>query len=292
MFQRHECKGICYYTSPILSEAGFRHMFCTRMGGVSTGDFASLSVSTARKDRNGFTDSARNVEENYRRILGVLALTTENACAAKQIHSDIVYTVQNSDGGKGILESLPVLDGCDGVLLTPDCEELGAVCVKTADCVPILLANRDTGAVCAVHAGWRGSAADIATKAAKALGCGHMEHVLAAIGPCIGSCCYEVGDELYAAFARLLRSKDIACDIDRYVPLFPSCSMGGKRHADLAGINRALLEYLGVPSGNIDMSGFCTCCKRDEKSGERLFFSHRASGGFSGTFASVICSRK
>lgn len=292
MFQRHECKGICYYTSPILSEAGFRHMFCTRMGGVSTGDFASINVSTARKDRNGFTDSARNVEENYRRILGVLALTPENACAAKQIHSDIVYTVRSSDGGKGILESSSVIDGCDGVLLTPDCDEIGAVCVKTADCVPILLANRETGAVCAVHAGWRGSAADIATKAAKALGCGHMEHVLAAIGPCIGSCCYEVGDEVYAAFARLLRSKDIACDIDRYVPLFPSCSMGGKRHADLAGINRALLEYLGVPSGNIDMSGFCTCCKRDEKSGERLFFSHRASGGFSGTFASVICSRK
>lgn len=146
MFQRHECKGICYYTSPILSEAGFRHMFCTRMGGVSTGDFASLNVSTARKDRNGFTDSARNVEENYRRILGVLALTPENACAAKQIHSDIVYTVRSSDGGKGILESSSVIDGCDGVLLTPDCDEIGAVCVKTADCVPILLANRETGA--------------------------------------------------------------------------------------------------------------------------------------------------
>lgn len=292
MFQRHEYKGIGYYTSPLLSEAGFRHMFCTRMGGVSTGDFASLNVSTARKDRNGFTDSTRNVEENYRRILRALALSPENACAAKQVHSDIVYAVQRTDGGKGLLEDFPVLDGCDGVLLTPDCEGIDAVCVKTADCAPILLANRETGAVCAVHAGWRGSAADIVTKAAKALARGHMEHILAAIGPCIGRCHYEVGDEVYAAFARLLRSKDIACDIDRYVPLFPSCSMGGKRHADLAGINRALLEYSGVPAGNIEVSGFCTCCKTDETTGEKLFFSHRASGGFSGTFASVICARK
>ena len=292
MLQRHECKGICYYTSQLLSEAGFRHMFCTRMGGVSSGDFASLNVSTARKDRSGFPDSARNVEENYRRIADVLELAPEKACAAKQVHSDIVYTVQRTDGGKGVLEAFPVLDGCDGVLLEPDCEEIDAVCVKTADCVPILLANSETGAVCAVHAGWRGSAADIVTKAAKMLAHGCMEHILAAIGPCIGRCHYEVGEEVYAAFARLLRSKDAVSDIDRYVPVFPSCSMGGKRHADLAGINRALLEYSGVPSGNIEVSGFCTCCKTDEKTGEKLFFSHRASGGFSGTFASVICARK
>lgn len=123
MFQRHEYKGIGYYTSPLLSEAGFRHMFCTRMGGVSTGDFASLNVSTARKDQNGFTDSTRNVEENYRRILRALALSPENACAAKQVHSDIVYAVQRTDGGKGLLEDFPVLDGCDGVLLTPTAKE-------------------------------------------------------------------------------------------------------------------------------------------------------------------------
>lgn len=148
MFQRHEYKGIGYYTSPLLSEAGFRHMFCTRMGGVSTGDFASLNVSTARKDQNGFTDSTRNVEENYRRILRALALSPENACAAKQVHSDIVYAVQRTDGGKGLLEDFPVLDGCDGVLLTPDCEGIDAVCVKTADCVRFCL-QRETGAVCA-----------------------------------------------------------------------------------------------------------------------------------------------
>lgn len=292
MFIKNESEGIVYYTSPLLSESGFSHMFCTRHGGVSRGDFESLNVSTARKDRNGFADSASHVEENYRRALHVLKTQPEEACAAKQVHSDILHYVAVTDGGRGILEHLSPLSDCDGVLLTPENEKIRAVCVKTADCVPILLANRQTGAVCAVHAGWRGSAADIAGKAATALADGHMENVLAAIGPCIGLCCYEVGDELYRAFSRLFHYNKAADEVDRYLPLFPSCSMGGKRHADLAGINRVLLEYHGVLPGNIDVSSLCTSCTTDAATGEKLFFSHRASGGHSGTFPSIICVRK
>ena len=94
MFQRHECKGICYYTSPILSEAGFRHMFCTRMGGVSTGDFASLNVSTARKDRNGFTDSA----DNPNRAQQVIGVRMRNKKGTDSVTGDIhsIHSAQNS----------------------------------------------------------------------------------------------------------------------------------------------------------------------------------------------------
>ena len=290
MFLLKKADTVRYYTSTLLADAGFRNLFATRFGGVSGGDFASLNVSTARKDRNGYTDTAENVEENYRRALAVLEVLPQEACAAKQVHSNVVYTATAADGGKGILAEKTVLPDGDGVYLAP-VSGLRAACVKTADCVPILLANRETGAVCAVHAGWRGSASDIVTEAVGRLWDGHGEHILAAIGPCIGRCCYEIGDEVYTAFARLLRSKDYSCKVDDFLPVFPSCSMGGKRHADLAGINRALLAYAGVLPENIDVAGLCTACRREDECGERLFFSHRASGGFSGTFPSVVCVR-
>lgn len=289
MFIRNKRHDLVYYTSKLLSEAGFRHMFCSRMGGVSCGDFASLNVSTARKDTNGYTDSPARVEENYRRALAVLDVAPENACAAKQVHSNAVVAVKETDGGRGICVSSSTMPEGDGLLLEPDNSHVSAVCVKTADCVPILLANRRTGAVSAVHAGWRGSAMGIVATAAERLSEGKPEDVLAAIGPCIGVCCYEVGNEVTSAFSQLLRTRGGGSEIERYLPLFPSCSMGGKRHVDLAGINRFLLVHSGVPENNIEVSGMCTSCFRDEVTGEKMFFSHRASGGHSGTFPSIIC---
>ncbi len=291
MLIRNEMHGLVYYTSQLLSKAGFRHMFCSRMGGVSYGDFASLNVSTARKDANGYTDSPTRVEENYRRALAVLGVAPENACAAKQVHSGVVVPVTETDGGRGICASCAAMPEGDGLLLKPDNGRVSAVCVKTADCVPILLANRRTGAVCAVHAGWRGSAAGIVAAAAERLAEGKPEDVLATVGPCIGVCCYEVGNEVVGAFSRLLSTRGEGGEIDRYLPLFPSCSMGGKHHVDLAGINRLLLVHSGVPEENIEMSGMCTGCFRDEATGEKMFFSHRASGGHSGTFPSFICTK-
>ena len=290
MFEKREKSGVVYYISPLLEKAGFAHMFCTRFGGVSSGVFESLNVSTARKDETGQTDSAANVGENYRRALAVLDTQPEHAFAARQVHSAVVHEASTADGGRGVLPDAPRPDACDGVVLRRGTPGVSAVCVKTADCVPVLLADTITGDVCAVHAGWRGSAADIVTEAVRTLSGGHSERVIAAIGPCIGACCYEVGDEVYAAFAALLRSKRYDFDVDTLFPVFPSCSLGGARHLDLAGANRALLELCGVPSENIEVSGVCTCCYTDD--GLRPFFSHRASGGFSGTFVSAICARK
>lgn len=290
MYIRNETNGLTYFTSPLLTAARFPHAFCTRKGGVSCGDFASLNVSTSRKNRDGFADSPEHVEENYRRALALLDLRPEQACAAKQIHSNTVIEAREADGGKGICASRDNMPDADAVLLADNNAAVRAVCVKTADCVPILLANRKTGSVCAVHAGWRGTAAGIVREAAKKLADGHPQNVLAAIGPCIGLCCYEVGDEVVGALTRLLRSIDAEPDTERYLPLFPSCSASTRRHADLAVINRALLASVGVPEENVDCAGLCTACTRDAD-GEPLFFSHRASGGHSGTFVSLIRSK-
>ncbi len=291
MFIKREKNNIIYYTSPLFDDHGIPHMFCTRHGGVSSGDFDSLNVSTARKDLQGLCDSLSNVEENYRRALSVLGCTPENSCAARQVHSDIVAEVCENDFGKGIIASSPVMNDCDGVILRKSVANTGAVCVKTADCVPILLADLSTGDVCAVHAGWRGSAADIAAKAATKLSRGKPENIIAAIGPCIGLCCYEVGGEVYSAFDFLFKSRDCSYNTDGVFTISPVCSMGGKRHLNLALANAELLKLCGVKEENIDISGICTCCFKDEK-GKSVFFSHRGWGGHSGTFLSAVCSAK
>ena len=285
MFTKRIKNGVVYYTSPLFDSHNIKHMFATRFGGISAGAFDSLNVSTARKDENGNTDTPVNVEENYRRALLVLGTTPEKSCGTKQVHQDNVVVAENGFAGRGILANLPEMPGCDGIIAKKD-GKIDAVCVKTADCVPILLKNINTGDVCAVHAGWRGTAADIVTKAVQKLSYRKGEDVVAAIGPCIGRCCYEIGGEVYSQFEMLFRYKDKNYDMNMLFTTLPSCSMGGSTYLDLARANSELLRFAGVKSENIDISGICTCCYTEDLM--HPFFSHRASGGFSGTFVSAI----
>ena len=281
MFKRNEKNGVCFYTSPILEKHGIVHGFFTRHGGVSEGCFDSLNVSTARKDRNGNLDNPKNVFENYRLALSCLGTTPERAVGAKQVHENVVLRVENENAGRGINPSLPELCGCDGLFLDESTTEIDALCVKTADCVPILLSSKDGKQVSAVHAGWRGTVSDIVTKAAEKFSC-PKEDILCAIGPCIGVCCYEVGEEVYEAVKRLFAFKGMKNLTDSMFRNVCTCSASSKKKANLSEINKQLLLNFGLPEENIDVSGICTACHEDE------FFSHRASGGFSGTFPSII----
>ena len=287
MFNEKKYGLITYFTSPILDSYGIPHFFASRRGGVSAGDFESLNVSPVRKDSRGYTDLPENIYENYRRALEIIGVTPQNACTTKQVHSDIVKTVCESDAGVGVMPYRQVFEDCDGLVLERGTKNVGAVCVKTADCVPILLANVKTGAVAAVHAGWRGTVGDIVTRAVEKLGANPCD-VVAAIGPCIGKCCYEVGNEVYLAAKRLFEAKGIEADrLDTAFSSRAACSADTAKHADLALINKLLLESDGVCESNIDLSGLCTCCTKDAL-GELVFFSHRAMGGHSGTFVSAI----
>ena len=291
MFERHSLHGVIFYTSRLLQTHGFSHLFATRFGGVSTGAFDSLNVSTSRKDENGCTDTAENVAANYTRALSVIGISPDKAAAAKQVHSDNIAEATEDFNGINILPYRTRADGFDGLITrVSDEKSPEAVCVKTADCVPILLADVTTGDVSAVHAGWRGTVADITAKAAILLSHGKPENILAAIGPCIGKCCYEVGDEVYFAAKDLFERNGKHFDEERLCPVFACCSLGGKRHFDLAETNKQRLLDIGVPAANIETSGICTACFTDEY-GTHPFFSHRASGGYSGTFVSLIAKK-
>ena len=206
MFTRNEKDGVIYYTSPTLEKFGIVHGFFTRHGGVSGGDFDSLNVSTARKDRNGNLDNPKNVFENYRFALSALGTVPERAVSAKQVHENTVLRVVTEDSARGINPNLPEMSSCDGLFLDGSAGEIDALCVKTADCVPILLSSKDGKEVSAVHAGWRGTVSDIVTKSAEKFTCA-KEDILCAIGPCIGVCCYEVGEEVYEAVKELFAYK-------------------------------------------------------------------------------------
>ena len=276
-----------YITSELFRRCGIPHGFMTRHGGVSRGTaFGSLNVSSSRTDNDLRTDKSENVDENYRRIFAEFGTVPERCVNATQTHSDIILEVKEADGGLGTVFSRGFMPECDGLILKRD-TGIDAVCVKTADCVPIILANVSTGSVCAVHAGWRGTVKGIAAEAAGRLAKeSDISHVIAAIGPCIGKCCYEVGEEVKTSAEECLSrlgGKKGVCD-------FFTPKKNGKYMADLASLNLEILALCGLPRENTDSVGLCTCCAK--KDGEPLFFSHRASGGHSGAFLTLVMTKR
>ena len=234
------------------------HGFTTRHGGVSTGPLTSLNLA----QRAGESEAA--LAENWARVAAALGMPGAPVGLGSQTHG---VTVLNGDAttGSGRVD----LGEGDAIVLTKP----GAlIAVRVADCVPILL--RAPGAVAAVHAGWRGTAAGIVTQALAVLtaraGVSPAE-VVAAIGPAIGPCCYEVGDEVAQALLAVAPA---------HVALRP----GPRRpHADLRAVNEALLRAAGVRE--IEQVGPCTRCSPDH-------FSHRREGEATGRLAAVIGLRE
>jgi hypothetical protein len=163
-----------------------------------------------------------------------------------------------------------------------------ALAVRTADCVPLLLADRGSEAVAAVHAGWRGTAAGAATEAVAALGREfgtRPADIVAAIGPSIGPCCYEVGSELVDAFAAAGHERHL---IARWFPT-PPPPRGSRTPSalrlDVAGANRDQLLLAGVPEAQIFSCGLCTAMHLD------VLTSYRAEGKTAGRIVAAIRPR-
>ncbi|MBQ8409276.1 MAG: peptidoglycan editing factor PgeF [Clostridia bacterium] len=259
-----------FITSKILRSP---HGFCTREGGISTLEHTkSLNLAFGRGDD----------DETVLRNLEILAeragFDPKSVISLPQIHSDTVYKVGKADAGQGYYIRDSIRSG-DGYVTDEREVTLG---VKAADCVPILFeAERDGEivAVGAVHAGWRGTVAGIQQRCAEML-CReygvHPHQIRAAIGPCIGKCCYEVGPDLFAEVENRLG--------EEYAKAFVTPIEGreGKYFCDLPSLNRALLLDCGLPPQGVDVIGRCTCCEPS------LFFSHRYTGGKRGTMLNFI----
>lgn len=241
---------------------GAAHGFTTRYGGVSRGYLDSLNIGTGRGD-----DPA-NVLENYRILGSALGFDPRNAVLAKQIHSDIVHTVTEADLGAGLYA--PPLEPCDGLITNVPG---AALTVFTADCTPILLWDSVTGAVGAVHAGWRGTVLAIAARAVEAMGREYgsrPEDIRAAIGPNIGFCHFEtdadVPQALLSAFGQ---------EMEAFIR-----PQGAKYYADLKAVNAWILNRAGVTQ--VEISTDCTVCQC------RRFWSHRVTHGERGSQGAII----
>ncbi len=241
------------------------HGFTTRLGGVSQGYLESLNLGLHRGD-----DPA-NLLENYRIVSQALGFSLESLVMTRQTHSDVIRLVGRENGGEGL--DRPVEPECDGLITnTPGL----TLVVFTADCTPILLHDPVTGAVGAVHAGWRGTVADIAGKAVEAMEQAfgsRPEDIQAAIGPNIAQCCFETGSDVPEAVRSVLGAQAEAFLQAR----------GAKFHVDLKGVNEALLRRRGV--SQVDVSDCCTACQN------RRFWSHRVTQGRRGAQAAIICRK-
>jgi polyphenol oxidase len=277
-------RGIQILELPALSRLDWLiHGFSTRPGGESIIPEPAEGKKSGERVLNlGFAewDERERVIANRRRFFEALGAARMTPVTLRQIHSDIVVHV---DAGSLSQMAHPAkgdaLITCDpGILLI----------VQTADCIPILLADTRQRAVAAIHSGWRGTAQRIAEKT---LGRMRMEFgtrpedVVAAIGPGIGRCCYEVGHEVVAEFAAKFPAArdwfdgpfDALSGGDSDPNWLPWLTMRPPGHAppppramlDLFAANRAILEAAGVPLANISVTQFCTATRTD------LFFSYR-----------------
>lgn len=238
------------------------HCFTTRFGGVSEGYLASLNLGIHRGD------APENVVRNYEILGEAIGFDIHDLVFTRQTHTNIVRVVDGSNCGEGLERD--VVPECDALVTNTPGVALAAF---TADCTPILLHDPVTGAVGAVHAGWRGTVADIAGNAVRAMGesfGARPEDIRAAIGPNIGVCCFETHRDVPDAVRAVLGEEAEAF-------IVPA---GEKYRVDLKGVNAALLRRCGVR--DIEISCDCTACRPDR------FWSHRRVGNDRGSLAAII----
>jgi YfiH family protein len=260
MLQPRTQSGLTFYVSPLLENAGVPHAFSTRLGGVSTGPFASLNLGVLA-DASAEAELP-NVRENYRRLIAAIGCEGRERCWVYQVHGSDVCSVRPGEA----FESGAKADA----LVIDDPARL--VSVKYADCVPILLSTMDGRAVAAIHAGWRGVAARVVPAAVARLRemAQPQAELLAAIGPCIGFERFEVGHEVIEVFQTLFGD---AAPIRR---------AGEKGFIDLRKAVRLQLIGCGIDSDRIDTTDRCTARDAEE------FYSHRRDGGVTGRMAGII----
>lgn len=237
------------------------HCFTTRIGGVSEGIFESMNLGYHRGD------DPEKVAENYRILGHCIGFEIEDLVLTRQTHTDIVRKVGRADCNGIDHRQYPE---CDGLITN---EPGVGLVVFTADCTPILLHDPVTGAVGAVHAGWRGTAAGIVKNCVEAMVREYGSNpadICAAIGPNIGQCCFETDADVPDAMIAALGD-----DAKEFIEFWD-----GKYHVDLKEINGLWLERAGVRKIEISIS--CTACRPDR------YWSHRIVGNDRGSQGAII----
>lgn len=255
-----------YLTFPALSATGMvGHLFTTRIGGVSTGDCATMNLSFSRGE------DGETVLENYRRICGVLGVEPEDVAASMQTHTTNIRHVTAADRGKGVVRPQDYRD-VDGLVT----DEPGVVLACFfADCVPLYFVDPVKRAIGLAHSGWRGTVngmgARMTERMRDAFGSSPSD-LVAAVGPSICRDCYEVGEDVAGEFEKKFGGEGVVS---------PGREKG-KFQLDLWLANKLILMRAGIPEDQISVTDVCTCHNPE------YLFSHRASRGRRGNLAAFL----
>jgi YfiH family protein len=237
---------------------GLLHGFIGRRGGKSVGPYAGLNMS------HRVSDDPKVVSQNVCDMKLAVGIHDGRIVTMKQVHGDQIVEVKD--------KKLKEAGEADGMMTAATDIFLG---VLTADCVPILFIAPKNKLVAAVHAGWRGTLAGIAEKAVRLFNDRYgveASELEVALGPSIGSCCYEVKDDV--ADPLLKRWGGIAQASIQ--------NRDGKTYLDLRLLNRGVLAQAGIPATNIFQVGPCTSCSPTD------FFSYRRERSETGRQISFI----
>ena len=240
---------------------GTPHGFSTRLGGVSKGVFASMNLGPSRGD------NPEHVRENVRRFCAAAGGDHLRMVRTHQVHGRYVHPVTAADAGDALVLGAPC--DCDGLMT----DTAGVtLMIFSADCIPILFHDPKRRVIAAAHAGWRGTALQIAAETVERMRAVYgtrPEDVQAAIGPGISACCFHTDADVPEAMPWAAEHMK---------------TIGAQRFSvDLKAANRQALMEAGVPAEQIDVGEDCTMCRSD------LFWSHRRDGAERGSMAAVIC---
>lgn len=258
-YKFREVDGLKYLYFPEMEKLGWVvHAFTTRAGGVSPFPANALNLSHIKGDRK------ENVELNRRRLLQALIIDNCRLITLRQLHTNRVI-IQGSE----IAAEEPAGDS-----LITDQPNL-ILAIQVADCVPILVADRNKRVIAAIHAGWKGTAQRIVEKTLQVMredfGTNPAD-CLFAMGPNIGGCCYQVGKEVITLYKKKFPSwKD-----------FLALSSSNEAYLSLAKANVQQLLEIGVRPEQILSANLCTSCHLE------LFFSHRGEGGATGRMMALV----
>jgi YfiH family protein len=257
--QRTTYRSLVYYQFQSLTLHGdLAHGIFTRLGGYSQPPFAALNTG------HTVGDDPEAVRANHRLIYEALGVGADDVVSPYQVHGTTVRAVEERDKGQILYGTDALVTATPGVYLM----------LRFADCVPVMFYDPVRHAAGLAHAGWRGTVAGVARVAVQAMvdafGC-RLADIRCGIGPAIGPCCYEVGDNVTAAVRQMF--PDAA---DRFL----LAQGNGRFHLDLWAANRRQLAKAGVRC--VDTAGICTACHTDE------WYSYRAEEGKTGRIGALI----